>query len=183
MEIQQPRKERVMKRFNKAIYLTAALMTLALASCVYSPYDGQSVTTHNPLSFKGFASQPDSQVKIFAFNKSTSHWDLMGSTLSSSSPVNYGGDTLYHWSTSVDMGALSNWKCYWVGTCRFPHEGTYKAEFKVQQEGGQYLTSFEKDGVSCVMDKVGDGKGWLESGFECKSGNSPIINLLMHIVW
>ena len=168
------------------VFMTWGIICLSVilfSACVYTPYDGQSVTSNTPIPFQGFAGVENDDIHITAYNKSTGVWDTLATTTSASTPTNYGGQDLYFWSYSLDLSTISNFICYWDASCTWPSEGTYTAQFRVQEDSLIYLTSFENGGVACVMSDVSSGSSWTEAGLNCRSPNSPIINLLMHIIW
>ncbi|MBN2530394.1 MAG: hypothetical protein JXR76_28660 [Deltaproteobacteria bacterium] len=166
--------------FSIVIAMVAAAF---LPSCVYAPYDGQYVTSKSPIAFRGYAVDAEDEVSIWAYNQSTSTWDELATTTSSSTPTTIGGDTLYAWSYNLDLNTVPSWICYWSPTCTWPSEGVYTAQFRVEEASSYYLPSMEEDGVSCVIDELNNGTGWLAAGQECSSPNSPVINLKIAIIW
>jgi hypothetical protein len=87
-------------------------------------------------------------------------------------PTTFNGDTLYAWSGSLVFTTLPAWSCYWEPVA--PRH----AELRVQElSSGNMLTSFAAGGLGCVIDKLTAGTGWLDAGQQCRSGNSPSINL------
>jgi hypothetical protein len=161
--------------------ILAMLASVMLApACVTEPYDGEYVATN--IDFSGYAPNSGDEVDIMALNKATGAWDVLKTTTASTTPTTIGSDTLYAFGTTLNLGSVPGWRCYWHSLCNFPAPGTYNSQFKVRS-GGVYLTSFEEDGVSCVLDEMSSGGTWMASGYTCRSPNSPVLNLKMAIVW
>ena len=156
---------------------------LLATSCVYRPYDGESVVSSTPIEFNGYAANAGDAIAIQAFNKAAATWDTVGTTAAVTCPTTHGTDSLYAWHYAVDLNALpTDWRCYWSTSCNFPSGGTYNAEFKVKEGTSITLPSFDSTGIDCVVNGVRGGDGWLNAGLSCQGPNSPTLNLKMHIV-
>ncbi len=165
---------RVFKRY--CMLLISVGLVFSMFACVVNPYDGKYVTSHSPILFSGYVPTAEANVDILAYNKATSSWDVLATAVSTDAPTTIAGDTLYAFSTNLDLATITDWKCYWDATCAFLHEGTFEAEFKVRS-GSYFMTTFEQGGLTCVLQNIQAGQSWLEAGYNCKGSNSPVLIL------
>lgn len=124
---------------------------------------------HAPQQFTGFASAPGATVELYAFDHSANAWESqpMATVTASSSPLNYGGRTIYPWTTSATIiDGPSDW-CRVSPSCS-PGHGTVRLQFR--EPGGQLgnLLTFDPGGVSCTMDAVSAGQDLFVAAWNCK---------------
>ena len=153
-----------MKRYG----LLMLLIVFCVAGCVIQPTNQQEINWINQISFQGFSPWGDMAVTIEGENLSTGAWDVVGSTVTASTPsiVDYGGCDLYYWSTRVVLDdPLDYFQLGIVGHFRAKH-------------GDYPLYTFEDDGLSCMGEKVGtENKNCYEAAEECASPESPVLTL------
>ena len=154
-------------------WITLGLLTFG-AGCVTSPTDGSSYLPWQPLSLSGYARGSGEGIQVQAMDYCAGSWRPIATFTASTAPTTFGGDTLYAWSGSVTFTWIPQWDCLWQGT-----GGFFKyAELRVREVGtGNVLTTFDSQGVSCVVDLMSQGTGWLNAGYQCRGASSPLIHL------
>jgi hypothetical protein len=154
-----------------------SFLLLLNVSCMFAPYDGQTVSPFEAINVDGFAQRPGAMVQIQAFNKRTLTWNTILTLTSATAPTTISGDTLYRFQGPLLFSSVSSWQCYWGNTsCSIP-PGSASAKIRAQEVGGGQLTTFDVNGVSCVISKLNAGQGWLAAGFECRDPQSPVVTL------
>lgn len=165
-----------MKR-NTSLFLTASVALLCSA-CVTGPHNDDWVDPY-AVDFAGYAEHAGDSVDIQAYDKHTNTWVTVRTVTASSSPTNYGGETLYGW-TAQNTNTWVSSACIWGdgawSNCPIPAGSAY-ATFRVRESGGRIYTTFEDDGIGCVVDKVNSGDSWLGAGAACASPESPVLTL------
>lgn len=163
---------------KKALSILAVSLCLGLMGCVIQPENGQWVSPHEPIDFRGYAVSPGVTVEVQAWHKVQRRWVTIASTTSGSAVQRINGDPLYPWSTSVLFSEIADYSCYWGSDtrCGFP-PGSAQARTRVMQRDGQdfLLPTFEDD--DCIIDRYSDGVGGYGIGVECASPESPVITL------
>lgn len=168
---------RILKK-TKTILSTALLTTIAagLAACVTAPYNDQWVDPF-AVNFNGYAENPGATVEIEAFDTQTNTWVTIQSSTATSTPTNYGGETLYQWSeTGVDTSPSG--QCIWGAgpSCVIP-TGSASAKFRVHEVGGRRYTTFDEGGTTCVINQVAAGTNWFTAGVNCASPETAVLTL------
>lgn len=163
--------------------LLAALSLVLMASCVVNLTDQTRITPSQPLPFNGYSSVAGGVVRVQAKNHRTGAWDTIAAFTATTTPTTIAGDTLYAWSGSVTFtqaNGVDDWRCYFAipatNPCQVPLPAA-DAQVRVVQSDGTTLTTFDSGGLSCVLTKLNEGKGWLVAGHECRDNDSPVINL------
>jgi len=158
--------------------LFSAFVAFLCSACVTGPYNDQWVDP-DEVDFAGYAEGAGDTVDIQAFDKHTSEWVTIRTVTASTTPTNYGGETLYSWSASNTDTGVSGY-CIWGdgawSNCPIPAGSAY-ATFRVRESGGRIYTTFDDGGVSCVIDEVTDGENWFTAGSVCSSSESPVLSL------
>ncbi|MBV1859966.1 MAG: hypothetical protein KUG77_16255 [Nannocystaceae bacterium] len=162
----------------KTVVNTALLVLAASAvtACVTAPHNDQWVDPDD-VDFHGYAETPGATVEIRGLDSQTNDWVTVRSVPVSSTPFNYGGETLYQWSAPhTDTTAVSD--CVWgVGpSCTVP-AGLAVAKFQVREVEGQTLITFDEGGVDCVIDAVSAGTNWFTAATSCASSEFPTLTL------
>ena len=161
------------------------LALVGSAACVVTPYNHEYTSPFDPISFEGFAQEPGAELQVQAFNKLSETWLTIATATASTTPTTITGESLYGWQTSVRFEDLPDWECFWGHdspsipslACSIP-PGSANARVRVWEDSGHYLVTFDEDGIDCVMDKmVTEGHTWMQAGWECRSGDSPVISL------
>lgn len=160
-----------------------ASLGVGASACVVAPTDWDRIQPSEPIAMTGYASLAGTAVRVQAKNQRTGAWDVVATYTASSTPTTINGDTLYGWSGSLTFTQVNNadpWRCYFAipgsNPCQVPLPAA-DAQLRVLQGDGSALTTFDEDGLDCVIDKVGQGEGWLAAGYACRDANSPVINL------
>lgn len=153
-----------------------AVVAAALSACVTTPYNDEWVDP-NDIDFQGYAENPGSTVEIQARNTQTNAWVTITSATASTTPFNYGGETLYQWS-ALNVDTLFPSQCFWGtgASCNIP-PGTSSAEFRVREAGGRIFTTFDEGGTVCVINQVTAGTNWFAAAVNCASSDTPVMTL------
>lgn len=166
---------RTTKSVLSAVLLVGA--AAALSACVTTPYNDEWVDA-SAVDFSGYAQDPGATIEISGFDKQTNTWVVLDETITASStPTNYGGETLYRWTAS-DLNTIATGDCFWgEGAACYVPAGSANARFRVKEVGGRTLVTFDQGGTSCVLDEVSAGAGWFAAGLNCASDSTPAITL------
>ncbi|MGH1344697.1 MAG: hypothetical protein ACRBN8_24270 [Nannocystales bacterium] len=167
-----------MFRHSKFILNTGLLTVaaLALAACVTTPYNDEWVDP-NDVDFAGYAEEPGGTVEIQGRNTQTNAWVTITSVTASTTPFNYGGETLYSWS-APNVDTLFSGQCFWgTGASCTISAGSASAEFRVREVGGRVYTTFEDGGTVCVVNQVSAGTNWFTAAVNCASSETPVLTL------
>jgi len=167
-------------QYSKSFLGSALLLVAAagLSACVTAPYNDQWVDP-DAVDFSGYAEEPGATVEIQARNTQTGAWVTITSatTTASTTAFNYGGETLYPW-TSPDIDTLFPAQCFWgTGPSCSISAGSAGATFRVREVGGRTFTTFDEGGTTCVINQVTAGTNWFAAAVNCASSETPILSL------
>lgn len=152
-------------------WITLGCLTLG-AGCVVSPTNGSWINPRGSLSLSGYASEGGEIIQVNAMDYRSGSWREIARFTASTTPYTLNGDTLYDWSGSVVFSSLPDWRDFWEGS------GYRHALLHVRELGnGNVLTTFDAGGIDCVVGKLSQGTDWLTAGYECRSVDSPNLNL------
>jgi hypothetical protein len=169
-----------MKHIITALFLLQTGMLMS--SCVTSPYNGEPVgAPGHPIDVQGFALTPNEPLEIQAYDKSDGDWVTVGTTTSSETVTwTITNVEIYAFNKTITLDytlrAMDN--CFYAFKSNF---GCYQygyPQLRVLQPDGNYTyTTFEKDGIDCVMDELGDGKTLPTAVHDCASPDTPVLTL------
>lgn len=158
---------------GRALLLVAAA---GLSACVTAPYNDEWVDP-NAVDFGGYAEGSGATVQIQGRNTQTGAWVTITSVTASTTPFNYGGETLYQWN-APNVDTLFPAQCFWgTGSNCSISPGAAGASFRVREVGGRTFTTFDDGGTACVIDEVTGGTNWFTAGAICASSENPILSL------
>jgi len=167
---------------SSALGAVIAVAAVATTGCVTDPTNGEHFQGGNPTYFAGFAEAPGATVEVQVRNKNTNLWEVLSTTVSSSNATVYGGQTVYHWSTTGTILDFSypNTFCRLTANCIPQIDAT--ASVRVVEVGSSLaeMITFEEDGLDCTVDGVNRGEDLFASAWNCQSPSSPQLELVHH---
>lgn len=157
-----------------------ALAAVATTGCVTDPSNGEHFHGDTPTLFAGFAGAPGATVEVQVHNKNTDQWEVLSTTTSTSNATDFGGRNVYHWTTTgtiLDFN-FPNTFCRLTANC-VPQLGA-TASVRVMELGSSVsqMVTFEADGLNCTVDGVNDGEDLFLSAWNCRSPDSPELELV-----
>lgn len=169
-------------RLGLSSLLAFVVSTLATTGCVTDPTNGEHFQGGTPTYFAGFAGAPGATVEVQVRNKSTNQWEVLSTATSNNNATVFGGRSVYHWSTNATIldFNLPNTFCRVTANC-LPQIGA-TASVRVVEVGsslGQLIT-FEDGGLDCTVDGVNAGEDLFVSAWDCRSPDSPELELVHH---
>ena len=157
-------------------------MPLLVTACVVSPYNDQfGGAPGEPIDFSGFAITPDEPLEIQALDKSDNEWVTVETTQSASDYTYViQGWELYPFAATVTL----NYTSFGTDNCFYGYspvagciaEGLPKLRVYQPHYGATY-TTFEQDGISCMVSELQGGNDLLSALSECESPDSPVITM------
>ncbi|NJK33192.1 MAG: hypothetical protein HC927_12745 [Deltaproteobacteria bacterium] len=165
--------------------MISAAALLCTQSCAISPHNGELVDWTS-LDFSGYALQSSATIEVQAYDYSTETWRVVTTATANAEPTPYAAEELYRWALmDFDFTTVPDAVCYWDhtydgGPCTFPAgQAEARLRFKEVDSPAPYLTTFEEDGIECVLEAVGSGEDWFTAGNMCRSPDSPVVTVRM----
>lgn len=166
----------MMARKSKQFRWQLAIATSLLAGCVTNPgTDNEFYFVDVPAKFEGYAQAPSHRLDIYAYNKNTLKWDYLKTVTSGTSSIEFGGETLYPWQTTVTLRDYPNAYCYLHPRCT-PFDGTVK--FQVREPGSRLdvLATHRFGTLDCTQKRVLQRKEGLQDAYEqCRPVNWNVV--------
>ena len=148
---------------------------LLLGGCQFGVVDGD----HTPapaqaMGFAGYTTAPAAPVTIEAYDKSTGTWDVIATTVSSTSvsfPAGiWGGNpNLYQWSVSAAIDDASGSECRFSESCELSLTyGVDTARVRTRVGYGDAL-DFTPGWQDCMSEAIDDGSTFTDAALECQN--------------
>lgn len=138
--------------------LSAIVLFGLSPACMLSPTWGDAIaSTTSPVSFSFYATVANKPITVDCAPGILDPTFFHAFTVTSgSSPWTYNGETVYPTSTSRVLPSI----------CWGTYHGRPTTRLRPRQDGSQMMV-YDDDGIDCIGNAFGDGKGPVTAGYEC----------------
>jgi hypothetical protein len=144
------------------VHLATAALLISAASCVFTPYDNQSIAdTRATVSVSGWTVWPADKITVYCRrNGANDFWASITSTVGSSSPHLWEQATVYEFNTQLVIPRLC-----WSG---LTGPASTELQFAGGADGKTIFAVFDSSGVTCIADKLRSGLALYDAREACR---------------
>lgn len=145
--------------------VAAALIVLALASCMISPENGDAVGSDGVVAFRGFGTAPSQTFVVQSSASAAGPFSDVATVQATTTPTNFRSESVYEWEVDAAVDTWSD-----LGHCE-------QEAFVRARVGSYYALTFEQEAFQCIATAYFGGQDIYNAALACQSPDAPIARI------